>query len=126
LFYAVRSEQDVIFRDELERLCQRLPRFRSVIVASRPGPDWSGPSGHLDRGRIAQEVGQIGDRTFFLCGPAGFMESVKEILTSMGVLAGQIRQERFTVDAAGPKDTTAATYIGCSPLKQGFAMTERA
>jgi len=109
LLYAVRSEHDIIFREELEWLLLRLPRFRCVIVASRPGPDWSGLRGHVDRGRIAQEVGEIGDRTFFLCGPAGFMETVKEILTSMGVLAEQIRQERFTVGGAAPKGS-AATY----------------
>ncbi|HKD04643.1 MAG TPA: ferric reductase-like transmembrane domain-containing protein [Bryobacteraceae bacterium] len=109
LFYAVRSEHDVIFKKELERLTLRLPHFRCVIVASRPGPDWRGPRGHVDRERIAQEVGEIGDRTFFLCGPAAFMETVKEILASMGAHAGQIRQERFTVGAA-PKDTTAPTY----------------
>jgi ferredoxin-NADP reductase len=110
LFYAVRSEHDIIFREELERLRVRLPRFRGVIVASRPGPDWSGPRGRVDRGRIAQEVGEIGDRTFFLCGPAGFMETVMEILTSMGVFVEQIRQEQFRVGGAAPKDSAAPTY----------------
>lgn len=110
LFYAVRSEHDIIFREELERLLLRLPRFRCVIVASKPGPDWSGLRGHVDTRRIAQEVEEIGDRTFFLCGPPGFMETVKEILTSMGVVAEQIRQERFTVGAAAPKDSAAPTY----------------
>jgi ferredoxin-NADP reductase len=109
LFYAVRGEDDIIFRKELERLRLRLPRFRCVIVASRPGADWRGLRGHVDRERIAQEVGETGDRTFFLCGPAAFMETVKEILASLGAHAGQIRQERFTVGAA-VKDTTAPTY----------------
>jgi sulfoxide reductase heme-binding subunit YedZ len=110
LFYAVRSEHDVIFGKELERLMLRLPRFRCVIVASRPGPDWSGLSGHLDRGRIAQEVGEIGSRTFFLCGPAGFMQIVKEILASMGVPDGKTRQERFTIGAAAPTDGMAPGF----------------
>jgi len=131
LFYGVRSEHDIIFREELERLRMRLPRFRFVIVASRPGPDWSGPRGHVGRGLIAQElhgreVGEIGNRTFFLCGPAGFMETAKEILTSMGVLAEQIRQERFTVGWAAPKATpkdSAAPSYKVAFVKSGAQFT---
>src|SRR5271163_4691134 len=37
--YAVRTEHDVIFQEDLTNLQKRLPRFRSVIVASRPGTE---------------------------------------------------------------------------------------
>jgi ferredoxin-NADP reductase len=97
LFYAVRSERDVIFQEDLAGLQKRLPRFRSVVVASRPGAEWLGARGHVNRSLIEQELGEIGHRMFFLCGPSAFMASVNEILMSLGVPAEQIRQESFTI-----------------------------
>lgn len=106
LFYAVRSEHDVIFRDELVRLQERLPKFRAILVASRPGPEWRGLTGRMSKALIEQELGPIGDQTYFLCGPAGFMTSVREVLTSLGVRGEQIRQEHFTLGV--PVETQAA------------------
>jgi DMSO/TMAO reductase YedYZ heme-binding membrane subunit/ferredoxin-NADP reductase len=110
LFYAVRIEYDVIFEDDLESLQKRLPRFRCVVVASRPGQEWSGPRGHVDPDLIEQHLGRdIGQKFFFLCGPTAFMASIKEILTSLGISSERIRQERFTIGApasAYPESST--------------------
>ena len=110
MFYAVRTENDVIFREELDRLKKRLPRFRCIVVASSPGPDWTGPHGRVNRALIEENLGEIGQRTFFLCGPAGFMASVEGILMSLGVRAEQIRQERFTIGTPDPDRAVRATY----------------
>ena len=110
MFYAVRTENDVIFREELDRLKKRLPRFHCTVVASSPGPDWTGPRGRVNRALIEEQLGDIGRQTFFLCGPAGFMASVKEILMSLGAPAEQIRQERFTIGTPDPARAAAAAY----------------
>lgn len=111
LFYAVRSEQDIIFEEELAAIGTRLPRFHCHVVASSPGTTWRGARGRLDRAMIAAQLGEIGQRTFFLCGPVGFMATVKEILLSLGASAGQIRQERFTMGAPGQ---AGASVTPCS------------
>lgn len=112
LLYAVRSQQDIIFKEELERLRQRLARFQCVIVPSRQVPGESGGApGRLDRERIVQEVGQITDQFFFLCGPVGFMASITDILTSAGVRADHIRQERFTTGRGASIEAEAPTYM---------------
>ncbi|HEY1203154.1 MAG: ferric reductase-like transmembrane domain-containing protein [Bryobacteraceae bacterium] len=115
LFYGVRTEHDVIFQEDLDGLQKRLPRFRCFIVASRAGAEWRGPRGHVNRALIEQQLGQISDQTFFLCGPTAFMTSVKEVLMSLGVGAEQIRQERFTIGAA------ASTYPAASTCSVEFA-----
>jgi sulfoxide reductase heme-binding subunit YedZ len=109
LFYAVRSENDVIFQEDLATLEKRLPRFRSLVVASSPGAEWLGPRGLVNRSLIEQQLGEIGHRTFFLCGPTGFMASIKEILMSLGVPSEQIRQERFTIRTPVSPDAAAST-----------------
>ena len=60
---------------------------------------------------IAAQLNGIGQQTFFLCGPVGFMATVKEALLSLGASAGQIRQERFTI---GSSDPARASVTTCS------------
>lgn len=109
LFYAVRTGQDIIFKEDLEKLQKRLPRFRYLVVASRPDMRWHGTRGYVNRALIVEHLGQISDQTFFVCGPAGFMATVKEILTSLGVRDEHILQERFTIAALGVESSAAST-----------------
>lgn len=111
LFYAVRSEHDVIFEEELERLRKRLPKFRFLPIASRASPQWSGLHGYLNRALIEQHLGKLDQQTFFVCGPPGFMATVKDVLLRLGILAEQILQERFTI---GSVASTAANPETCT------------
>ncbi len=110
LFYAVRTEHDVIFGEDLERLKERLSRFRCFIIASRPGSGWLGPSGHLSREIIEPRLGPIDHQMFFLCGPAAFMTGMKEILMALGAAPNQIRQELFTVGTGMAANAKAARF----------------
>jgi ferredoxin-NADP reductase/DMSO/TMAO reductase YedYZ heme-binding membrane subunit len=102
LFYAFRTERDVIFGEELQRLQEQLPRFRWLAIASRPGSQWRGPRGHLNRTTIEEHLGQVDGQTFFVCGPPAFMRSMEEILISLKVPADKILKERFMIDATLP------------------------
>ncbi len=110
MFYAVRSERDIIFGEDLVGLQKRLPRFQCQVVASSPGPEWRGARGRLDRAMIEQRLPEIGLRTFFLCGPPPFMAGMKEILTSLGGPAEQVRQERFTFGVPASPSPATSTY----------------
>ena len=92
LFFSVRTEQDIIFESELERLEARLPNFERIIVPTRRG---NGEARHLSRELIVWELGEIHTHTFFLCGPEAFMEHVRGILLSSDVEPSRILQERF-------------------------------
>ena len=43
-----------------------------------------GMRGHIDRALI-ERLGHLGDQTFFICGPVGFMSDIAEALSSLGV-----------------------------------------
>jgi ferredoxin-NADP reductase len=92
LFYSVRTEQDIIFGGELDRLGARLPNLKRIIVPTRSE---NGEARHLSRERITQELGEFVEHTFFLCGPEGFMEHVRGILSALGVSPARILQEKF-------------------------------
>jgi ferredoxin-NADP reductase len=95
LIYCVRTEQDLIFKDELMHLHHRLSGFRCVLVLSRPGSDLSRWKGRLRREILEQEVRHVPELTFFLCGPPAFMELGRSLLKAMGVEPSRILQESF-------------------------------
>jgi len=92
LFFSVRTQQDIIYDGELERLEALLPNFERIIVPTRRD---NGEARHLSRERIVWELAEIPTHTFFLCGPEGYMDHVRGILLSLDVDPSKILQERF-------------------------------
>jgi ferredoxin-NADP reductase/cytochrome c2 len=92
LFFSVRTDQDIIFEEELEQLGARLPLVKLVIVPTRRD---NGEVRHLSREQIVWELDELRSHTFFLCGPEAFMDHVRGILLSLDVDPSRILQERF-------------------------------
>ena len=97
LMYGCRSEADIIFREELERLEQRHRNLHVYISISRPGDasDWSGPTGRIDAEAIRQFVPDITSRRVHICGPVPMMDATKAHLESLGVAGENIKSEAF-------------------------------
>jgi ferredoxin-NADP reductase len=95
LFYSVRTQRDIIFERELQALDERLDNFKRLIVVTKPEEGWAGPAGHLSRDMIVEQLGQVNEQMFFLCGPEAFMEHVGTILQSLGVAPNRILREKF-------------------------------
>ena len=95
LLYCVRTAADIIFQNELARLHTSLPNFKYEVCLSRPDPAWNGPSGRLTAEFVTQHVIDLDSPTFFLCGPKGFMDNARQILSTLGVNQERILQESF-------------------------------
>jgi ferredoxin-NADP reductase len=115
LFFCVRTEQDVIFKDELERLEARLPYLEVIVAPTRMD---NGETRHLDRERIVWELGEIPTHTYFLCGPEAFMDHVRGILLSLDVDPSRILQEKF-----GGKKPAAQTELEIEALDATIEFT---
>ena len=86
LVYSVRTAEDVIYADELG--------VETVLTYTRePPPGWTGHTGRIDSGLIAQAAG--GGAIAFVCGTNGFVESAARLLLDAGFPAAAIRTERF-------------------------------
>jgi glycine betaine catabolism B len=95
LLYCVRTDADIIFEKELVRLSRSLPNFKYEVYTSKPDPTWKGRSGRLTEEFVSENVTDLGSHTFFLCGPKGFMDNARQILSSLGVNQDRILQESF-------------------------------
>jgi ferredoxin-NADP reductase len=96
LLLSSRSWQQIIFREELERLGrQDGVQVLHTLTGSQP-PSWSGYARRIDREMLA-EVAWPADEAgpAFVCGPTGLVEAVATALTQLGHDPARIKTERF-------------------------------
>jgi ferredoxin-NADP reductase len=103
LLYCVRTASDIIFQNELARLGTSLPNFNYEVRLSQPDATWEGHSGRLTREFVSQYVIDFASPTFFLCGPEGFMNNARQILSTLGVNQDRILQESFGASKTFPE-----------------------
>jgi predicted ferric reductase len=95
LFYANRSEADITFSEELERLREPLD-VHIVHVLSKPTDDWAGERGRLSAVLMSRHLPTDLTRwDFFLCGAPGPVDSGTASLIEIGVPPEAIHAERF-------------------------------
>ena len=97
-----RTIDDVIYRDELDRLAARgdgLDLFHTLTRAQPPG--WRGYARRIDAAMLSEVARPYGDAALtFVCGPTALVESAADALSGLGLRADRIRTERF-----GPSGT---------------------
>lgn len=94
--YACRTEQDVIFREELEYLAKRHRNLHLTITASEPTSDaWPYDHGYVTKDLLLGAIPYITTRHVHLCGPKPMMDAVKRLLTELEVPDSQVVTEVF-------------------------------
>ena len=99
LLYGNRTEEDIVFREELEAMTQ-LPasRLEVVHVFSNADTSWDGERGYVDQECILRHCGeQLSRKAFYICGPPPMMDLVSRALRSLGVPADSLHSERFSL-----------------------------
>ena len=95
--HAARTAQDIIFRQRLELLAAQHPNFHLAFTLTKamPAVPWAGYRGRLNPALLSAICPDFADRTAFVCGPAGFMESTKALLTDEGFPMENYFEESF-------------------------------
>jgi predicted ferric reductase len=97
LLYGNPQWDEVIFREELERLRERMD-LTVVHVIDDPPEGWTGESGFIDSDVLERHLCDDPRlERFFLCGPLPMMESVQENLQRRGVRPEHIELEQFDI-----------------------------
>ena len=92
LLYSARTIDDVIYRDELQRVGANVVQ---TLTRAQP-PGWQGYARRVDVDLlrdVAYPPAQ--DPRVFVCGPTSFVEAAAEGLVALGHRPGRIRTERF-------------------------------
>jgi len=98
LIYANSNENDIIFHQELAEIeAGRYPRLKTIHVLSKPGKDWPGETGHIDREKIERLCGgNFEGKAFYVCGPKGLLQATLKNLHDLGVAKNRIHFEIFS------------------------------
>ncbi|WP_425090922.1 ferredoxin reductase family protein [Tropicimonas sp. S265A] len=99
LIYANRTEDQILFADELEDLANT-GIAEVVTVVSEPKPGWSGETGVITRELMERHFkkDQFETWLFVLCGPPKMLTALHIALLDCGVTPRRILVERFQYD----------------------------
>jgi ferredoxin-NADP reductase len=95
LLFSSRGWDDIIYRDELERLNGNGLTVVHTLTSSQP-PGWTGYARLVDAEMLAEVGPSPADRPrVYVCGPTPFAEAVTEALVHLGHDPQGIKTERF-------------------------------
>jgi ferredoxin-NADP reductase len=96
LLLSARSWDEVIYRDELERLgADQGLDVRLALTRAQP-PGWSGYARRIDREMLAEVAWPPGEMPrSFVCGPTGLVEAATGALVALGHDPATVKAERF-------------------------------
>jgi len=95
LVYLCRTPEDIIFLNELKNLAAQFEDFTFTKIISRPKDDYQGLTGHITVELLASLIKNMNMKTYYLCGPTGMCNTVKNNLLSLGIRSAKIRRESF-------------------------------
>jgi NAD(P)H-flavin reductase len=100
LIFGNRTEGQIVLRDDIERLGQRLD-LQTAFVLSEPPPAWGGTTGQMDAETLTPLLaggGNASGAVYFVCGPPPMVRASLAALSALGVPANRIVTERFDYD----------------------------
>ncbi|CAN5496019.1 hypothetical protein BH11PSE11_BH11PSE11_13200 [soil metagenome] len=121
---SARTPIDVIFQRELELYDSQFSHLKVAVACSAPhhGRSWLGYTGHLNRRMLEMIAPDYIERTAYVCGPAFFMDAMKQTLLEMGLPSERYFQESFgapkgnaTAAAAAPATSALTPLVPVLP-----------
>jgi ferredoxin-NADP reductase len=96
LLYSARTYDQIIYRDELEKLAQKDGlKVAYALTRSQP-PGWKGYTRRIDDAMLKEVSKPLGpDALAYICGPTALVEAAADGLERVGLPAEHIRTERF-------------------------------
>lgn len=86
LHYCANNEQDAVFADRLQQLCEKLPNIRLQVHLSQR-------DGRVDASQLL--VGRGSNTRVWFCGPEGFADSIAQTMNGLGMNPHNLHREFF-------------------------------
>lgn len=102
LVHHARTPADIVFRDELDRMSERHPGIRVVVVCDEvpPSQPWVGLRGRIGPDLLAGVAPDVLDREVFVCGPPAYRQAARACLAGAGVDPARVHEESYLLGEA--------------------------
>ncbi len=90
LLYANRTEKDIAFKGELDRIAKNDPTFIIRHIIENPSADWKGARGLLSVEVIKNMIPDILKRKIYICGSPLFVSCIETDLKALSATEDQI------------------------------------
>ncbi|RDJ97519.1 hybrid-cluster NAD(P)-dependent oxidoreductase [Paraburkholderia lacunae] len=98
--HSARTPDDIIFARELDLIASNQANFRTAFVCERLGArtNWPGVTGFLSLPLLKLIAPDFLDREIFTCGPAPYMQAVRNLLEEGGFDRRRYHEESFSFE----------------------------
>lgn len=137
LLYGSRNEENIIFREELDRISERYNgQLHVEYVLSQPAKsgggliglfkksssNWKGKKGRINAAMANEFLddymphGPVTDCVYFICGPGGMTDTLEQVLAEREIPKEQVHSERFLNASTVPGESPVGTTEGGTQL----------
>lgn len=101
--HSARTPDDIIFARELDLIASNQAHFRTAFVCERLGArtNWPGVTGFLTLPLLKLIAPDFLEREIFTCGPAPYMQAVRNLLDEGGFDRSHYHEESFSFETVG-------------------------
>lgn len=96
LCYGCRTENDIAFKEELEKLAQINKNLKLVFIVTEPTAQWKGATGTINTEMIKQQLPDYKENMFYTCGPPPMVSAMEKLVESLGLPKENLKREYFT------------------------------
>jgi ferredoxin-NADP reductase len=117
LLFGCVSEDDMLFKDELEDLVKRRSNIRVQYILSEPDPNWDGACGFITKDKILDQIKSLENKFFYIVGNRAMYSFIEEQMKQLGAPRHRIIYESYGVPddvteiMGWPKDITTSNTI---------------
>jgi NAD(P)H-flavin reductase len=95
LFFGNRTVSGAIRHKEFGRLAERFQNFHYIPVPEKPGKGWTGRRGFITGELVKEMVGDLENKTFYVCGPQAMYDFCLPQLEALGIPRKRLRREMY-------------------------------
>jgi ferredoxin-NADP reductase len=96
LLYGCRTEKDIAFKQELEKLQEQNKNLKIVFIVNEASSQWKGATGVINAELIKKELPDYKDNIFYVCGPPPMVKAMETLIEGIELPKAQLKLEYFT------------------------------
>lgn len=102
ILYSARVPEEIIFKDEFEKLARENPNFHFNVTCTRVTPEhaytgtWNGRKGRITADWVREQIRDLSNTVFYACGPTELVLSTEKLVVEeMKIPKEQMKMEKW-------------------------------